>query len=33
MALMDPTAVPDAVAMGRRQAAADADALREFWTA
>jgi NTE family protein len=28
--LMDPAAVPDAVAMGRRQAAADADELRTF---
>ena len=28
--LMDPTAVPEAIEMGRRQAAADADALREF---
>jgi hypothetical protein len=28
--LMDPAAVPDAVAMGRRQAAADADELRSF---
>ena len=28
--LMDPTKVPDAVAMGRRQAAADAADLREF---
>ena len=28
--LMDPKAVPDAIAMARRQAAADADALREF---
>jgi NTE family protein len=31
MKLMEPTAVPDAVAMGRRQAAADADTLRSFW--
>jgi NTE family protein len=30
LALMDPRAVPDAVEMGRRQAAADADELREF---
>ena len=29
-ALMDPAAVPDAVAMGRRQAADDADELRAF---
>jgi hypothetical protein len=28
--LMDPKAVPEAIAMARRQAAADADALREF---
>ena len=28
--LMDPKAVPDAIAMAKRQAAADADALREF---
>ena len=28
--LMDPTAVPEAIAMARRQAAADADSLREF---
>ncbi len=28
--LMDPSAVPDAIAMGRRQAGADADELREF---
>lgn len=28
--LMDPSAVPEAIAMGRRQAAADADELREF---
>ncbi len=28
--LMDPAAVPDAIAMGRRQAAADADGLRSF---
>ena len=28
--LMDPAAVPDAIAMGRRQAAADADELRSF---
>lgn len=28
--LMDPAAVPDAIAMGRRQAGADADALRSF---
>jgi len=30
MKLMDPKAVPDAVAMAKRQAAADVDALREF---
>lgn len=30
--LMDPSAVPDAVAMGRRQAEADADELRDFWS-
>ena len=30
LTLMDPTAVPDALAMGRRQAAADADELRTF---
>lgn len=28
--LMDPTAVPEAIEMGRRQARTDADALREF---
>ena len=28
--LMDPAAVPDAIAMGRRQAAADAEELRAF---
>jgi hypothetical protein len=27
---MDPTAVPDALAMGRRQADADAESLRAF---
>lgn len=32
-ALMDPAAVPDAVAMARRQAAADADDLRAFLSA
>lgn len=31
LALMDPTAVPDAVAMGRRQAASDAAELAAFW--
>jgi NTE family protein len=31
LTLMDPRAVPDAVAMARRQAAADADELRSFW--
>jgi hypothetical protein len=30
LTLMDPKAVPDAVAMGRRQAAADADEIRSF---
>lgn len=30
--LMDPAAVPDAVAMARRQAHADADELRAFWS-
>lgn len=30
LALMDPAAVPDALAMGRRQAAADAEELRAF---
>jgi hypothetical protein len=29
---MDPAAVPEAVEMGRRQAVADADGLRDFWT-
>ena len=29
--LMDPTAVPDAMAMARRQATADAEELRAFW--
>ncbi len=28
--LMDPSAVPDALAMGRRQAEGDAEALRSF---
>jgi NTE family protein len=32
LTLMDPRAVPDAVAMARRQAAADADELRAFWS-
>ena len=30
LTLMDPAAVPDAIAMGERQAAADADELRSF---
>jgi hypothetical protein len=30
LALMDPEAVPDAIAMGERQAAADAEELRTF---
>ena len=30
LTLMDPTAVPEAIAMGERQAAADADELRTF---
>jgi NTE family protein len=32
LTLMDPAAVPEAVEMGRRQAVADADGLRDFWT-
>jgi NTE family protein len=33
LTLMDPAAVPEAVEMARRQAAADADELRAFWGA
>lgn len=32
LTLMDPAAVPAAIAMGARQAAADADELRAFWS-